>query len=340
MKWLLVKLKICIIALDIFRAYEFVKMNIIEEYIEKKINKYKGKKEKNKDKTIACNLIKIWLILIKNCNTELNNNLIKNRQGTPMGSKWSPKIFDLYVGLIYKDLLYSKDHEKKFWIVQFCDDVILKIKWNFIDEIINKIEKNYKKYNMKINYGKSEILIDKNINNYTIEHLDEIINIKEKYKFKTTENLRYLGKWLAEKKTIIKSGKDELKDIGSNIYFNDLVWDAKIQYIHAYIISKRRYLITNEKDITIIKKYLKEINLKIRNLKIKKQNTYLELLLMMNFFGIIIRKRLGDKEYLRLNILDVIRQFIKLIKELGNYENSEIGQTLKIIKKWKKEIII
>ena len=321
----------CIIALDIKRAYEFIKLEKIEYMIKKKLKKDKERKSKE---IIAMNLILIWIKLIKNCRMKLNINKIELSQGTPMGAKWSPKIFDLYMGMVFKEIIKKNRTEEKFEIIQYCDDVILKIKWGNIVKVISKIEECYNKNNMKINYEKSEILIDKDIDNYKINEIRELLNTKNKFKFEFTKNLRYLGKWLKiDKESVIKSGWDELKRIGSNIYFNKLTWDNKIQYIYAYIISKRRYLIANETNIKKIKELCKDLLKNIKFLRLSKNCNYIEILNIINYPAIWLKKILGNKEFEIISILEFNIRYISLINNIAQYKNSNFGNLLKGIKK-------
>ena len=314
------------IALDIYRAYEFVDLQKIKEYIEKIEMKNEKKMEKL---NISFKFILLWIELIKKCNLNMNGRIIKQKTGVPMGSKFSPKLFDFYTAIMFEEII-KKYNKKDMILVQFADDVIIKIKWNKTIKIMSEIKSKYEEFNLKINEKKSEILIKKNINDYKYQEWTEILDFREKFKFNMVENLRYLGKWIkVNKNNEIETGKDLFKEIGKTIFFKNIEWSKKLELTHLFIISKRRYLLESENDINKIKQMIKEINSNIINLRLTKKNTYLETLTIMNYLKIIIRQDLGWKENIRENPFKYLYQFIYISNRISNWDKSkEMGLLL------------
>ena len=108
-----------IIAIDIFRAYEFIDKKNKRIY-RKKIIKYK--QYFKKEKLVTCLLIENWLNLVENSFIKMNHIKIKTTKGTTMGSKWSPIIFDLYAEIIKKKLIKDIKENKKAIIIEYADE--------------------------------------------------------------------------------------------------------------------------------------------------------------------------------------------------------------------------
>ena len=319
------------IALDIYRAYEYVNLKILknwllerEEEITKDIEKTKIIDIKNvlKSEKLSCKFLLLWLNLIDTCKLNMNGRLIKQKQGVPMGSKLSPKIFNLYTAIMFENFIKEYVIEKKICIlVQFADDAILRIKWNYSLNILNEIYKIYKSFGLKINEKKCEILIKKKLSKYNIMQWKEILMIKENYDFNLVYNLRYLGKWLkiGNNEEELETGKDLYKEIGRNIYFNQLEWTKKLEMIHLFIISKRRYLLESEENEKKIKEMIKAINGNLKSIRFFKINTYIETMMIMNYIKIIMRKKLGYNNLLHLRKKDIIYELLNLTLNISDW---------------------
>ena len=318
------------IALDIYRAYEYVDLKILKRWLFKKeeeinvdIAKVDGIDIKNffKSELLSCKMLSLWLELIDMCKLNMNGRLIKQKKGVPMGSKLSPKIFDLYTAIMFEKFIKEYFKEKKICvIVQFADDVILRIKWNNSINILKIIYELYNNFGLKINEKKSEILIKKKINKYNYSQWKEILMIKEKYNFNLVYNLRYLGKWIKiGNNEEIETGKDLYKEIGKNVYFNQLEWSKKLEMIHLFVISKRRYLLDSEEDLKKIKEMIKVINGNLKSIRFFKRNTYIETMMIMNYIKIIMRKKLGYNNSIIIDKNEIIRELLEIIIKISEW---------------------
>ena len=338
------KIKGITIALDIYRAYEYVDLKILKNWLikkEKKIDEDIMKagissiKNILKSEKLSCKFLILWLNLIGLCKLNMNGRMIIQKKGVPMGSKLSPKIFDLYTAIMLNDFIKEYVIEKKICIiVQFADDVILRIKWENSLEILKKIYKLYNDFGLIINEKKSEILIKKNLKEYNFAQWNEILSIKENYNFNLVINLRYLGKWLkVNNNEEIETGKDLYKEIGKNIYFNQLEWSKKVEMIHLFIISKRRYLLESEENEKKIKEMIKTINGNLKSVRFFKMNTYIESMMIMNYIKILMRKKLGYYNLITIKKSEIINEFLELVLKISNWDiNKSFGKLIYNIK--------
>ena len=106
-----------LILLDLKRAFDSVSHNKLIEQLEKD-NEIK--------KLWVYQIIKIWMYLIQKSNLEMNNVQWKFNVGVPMGLKFSPLIFNLYLFYIFND---NKLNEILPFIVAYADDTTFKMKW-------------------------------------------------------------------------------------------------------------------------------------------------------------------------------------------------------------------
>ena len=341
------KIKGIKIFIDLYRAYELTNRKTVKEYLIKKLEKYKKIIEINNDRyikiklnkeklkknkfeilenndifnlkeyniliikkrIISINIILGWLKLIDNSLIKMNNKYIKTDKGIPMGSKWSPIIYNFFISIILKDFI--KKFKKDLEISLYADDLLLNIKKEKIYEILNEYIKIANEYNIIINFKKSEILINNKLN---INDFNLVLEVKEKYNFLIKNNCRYLGKWIKiDENNNILSGNDEYKNLGSTIYLKNLTWDINYEYSILYYIGKLRYNFVNEFNINkqkeILKKWRKYI-VAIRNIK---SFSYYELLNFINIFKIYIFNIYNKNKIEKRNItyLDFLKIYFK-----------------------------
>ena len=270
------------IFIDLSRAYERVNRKILIKIINKKINKWKNKDIEMYHKWY---LIKIWIEIINQSGTAFNNKIIGNTQGVPMGSKFSPMIFNFYLSYMIKEFRKEKCN-KNLFISLYADDSYFKNDWYKMDDTINKFIQICDKYGFKINFNKCEILINDNID---IKIIEMILYLAKKYKLSIKYNIRYLGTWikLNDENDII-STEDEYKEMGNLNIFKKLTWDNLKKIVDLYIIGKIRYNFTCENDIEIRKKILAKWMLKVVNIKPIQRYNYIQFCNDINLFKIIL----------------------------------------------------
>ena len=90
----------------------------------------------------------------------MNNIFFTIDKGVPMGSKWSPIIYNFFISIIMKEFINKNKNKMKLMKLSlYADDLILNINEKFIEEIIKEYALLCKKNKIKINYTRDEFRI-------------------------------------------------------------------------------------------------------------------------------------------------------------------------------------
>jgi len=257
---------------------------------------------------------------------KMNYRKIRLTQGVPMGSKWSPLCFNLFTAIVKRDL-YNK-YINDAIIIEYADDIIMKVTKEKAKEVIYQLELTYKQVGLKINYDKSEILIEKDLEKMDFKKLEIIIDLRNRFGFKLVNNIRYLGKWVKQNQDIIFSGEDEFKKIGNINYFKNLAWDLQLEYCHLFIFAKRRYLIQNEQNKKKLKKLFQELLKKIRFIRSNKIMSYWDIIEIINFKKIWINKIYLKENRISMNTYEFINKYLRLLKSFTYNPESKFDQMI------------
>lgn len=298
-----------VMLIDLSRAYETInKITLIREAINK------CEEEFDKEKRLAWLLIKVWLYMVSQLNIQMNNKFIKSNYGVPMGSRWSPIIFNWYLSRYIREIKENYHCE----IILYADDIILIDDYKEISHTIGFMEKTFTKANLKINFSKCEIL-------YNNKNLNKKINLKildlnRQYGFMIKNRARYLGKWISlDENNKVISSEDDLKNLGNAEFFRDLDWDNIMLMNNLYLTGKIRYNLINEVNNKRFDDLLKKIFKKVKQAKNIKRYNYMQLLIDINFtklylFRKLNKKRILNESYnigLKTLVLKVIKNYMK-----------------------------
>lgn len=151
--------------IDITKGYDSIEFDILEKDI-------MGISEVN-----IRNLLRVWLIMVRNCNAKVNLSTICKSRGLGMGLSLAPSIFVLYV---HHGLIESKIELNR--CVMYIDDltIILNDSANLVADI-NRLIGCFKKRGLFINPKKCSILTDEDVIKKLYKSLDMEFVTRQKY---------------------------------------------------------------------------------------------------------------------------------------------------------------
>lgn len=320
------------VLIDLSRAYETVDREILEKIVKKKCDKLKKKDNKTYHKWY---ILKLWLAISNQAYIKLNEEFTQTKYGVPMGSRFSPIVFNYYISYPIKYILKKY---KEIFIGLYADDIILNEEYYDIISVINDMQTIFNVYNLKINADKSDILYNEDID---FKCLQKIYKLKELFGFNIKKNARYLGSWLKinEENKII-SNEDEYKKIGNLNFFDKLDWENLKKIIDLYIVGKVRYNFTTEKDEKIRKKIITTWFRKIiKNKPIKRYN-FIQFINDINFIKIILFNKYNisvcQQKITTLKKKEIINEFLDTINSTcyakKNSKDNMINENINKIK--------
>lgn len=172
-----------IIQLDLSRAFDSVRHEILEEAIEFYYGNQTTEYGYNNPVVIIRELMKQWIKIINQMGTwnYSDSKIIYKQIGLPMGSALSPIMFVLYISYCLKDYEYTR--------LSYSDDtyLILQPRVAIIDDALKKLKEKLDKGGMKLNIEKSKMIISSAVRSPDLEI------IKNKYKMTIQSDLDILG---------------------------------------------------------------------------------------------------------------------------------------------------
>ena len=219
-----------IILLDLKRAFDSVVHKFLYQAAEK---------DEIFNKFASFKILRIWLFLLGKSKRISNNVTWQANIGLPMGLKLSPIFFNLYYYYIIKDII-----SKYPLFVAYADDTTIVFRLDSLINDFNELENKLNVFNIKLNYNKSHIITNNNIDNN-----DNIKELTKKGLIKV-EKSRLLGKIIQIKENNLIGDFKQIEDFTKySIYkFEKYPLRIQIRIINAFITGKYRHLFISSGD--------------------------------------------------------------------------------------------
>ena len=316
-----------IVLIDLSRAYEHVDRSKIWKFL--KLMEVREKD--NLEILFIIKIIKIWLIILKNMTVNLSNEYYVNpERGVPMGSKYAPLIFNLFMAIVLHSFILKEIIAKGNNLAAFADDLILAIRKEIAEDVLLKFEELMKDNELIVNSNKCEILYNEELD---IEYCQKVLEISNKFNYPRKKSAKYLGKYIRLDKNgkITSSEEDIVFPKNNMIYINKIPWDIQLEYLIMLVIGKKRYEFVSEINKKLREKYVENWRRKISIMRKIKKISVWEVLNIIRFIRIDLFNALNKKIEFGTNYDELVRtdnrfEWKEIINEKGE------GTGIKIVK--------